>query len=77
MFKGYTVTMTAAQGGRHPHKRSVYVEFADLRDVVRVAWEERYGTVLDLARIVPRDNPGAYSVLLNGGGVTFVEVERI
>lgn len=70
----YRITFTAAQGGRHSHVRRAFLDVTP-EEAIAAAWEERYGS--RPWRIISRDNnPGAYSVLLPGGGVTFTDVEK-
>lgn len=73
----YTVTLTAAQGGRHPHAFRG-IEADDVYDAVMAAYRERYGVTPNRRDIQARgSNVGAYSVIGTAGAITFADVEVV
>lgn len=71
----YTVTLTAAQGGKNKHV--FQVEADDVYDAVLIAYRRRYDHATPTRRdIHPRgSNIGEYHVVGSAGSITFADVE--
>jgi hypothetical protein len=76
----YTVTLTAAQGGRNPHAFRG-IEADNARDAIVIAYRQRHG---DHVKVTGRDvhargndiSDTKFSVFGTAGAVTFADVER-